>query len=1065
MARSYEQRTLHFALPFVREDAEIKLHVGRARHVLQRHTTATLTAARQINRALRLLPDHQVTHFVPNLQLPADQAQLLLVSTTSRRPGARLPTLLLTKLHVPKDAIRRVLEHEREKGTTRRPDPALLAAGVEDDGTDPELPIDVQDWATALDAAVQAVFQHGELCNIGADNAAKVTNIIRNHAKGISDLRSQIYQQAEAHMKDPSASNWVEEEPYSNPDGSKPPPNSTVATKMRYVWSQRTQQWMLAPIQDSLRKVKNEPELQSSTTNAGNYAVLNGITAVGSPQNGDAPPRLRGVNLAATRPRRLGGSDTSWTVNSDTPFFGFAYNNDVELSGGTFSASFTNSFLRWLSLYVEFLDSDGKTPVVPEGWQSKVPGGLAQTYDSDTKKYVTLVESVSTILAVPLGAEPTEISFPWPPNASGVRILAGGIGRSGGIQAQDGTYHGGWDQQVCAAGAMMTGIFCLGLPTICLLMGASIGAARLKSLSKSLIGVALEIGSMIVDGAISGTLGGSDSKSIILCFADLIPRLLLDAPELIIAINAAVAEEAVEESTPIFGWIALGLSIATTVAELAETSIEVALSPAVFDLTATRAIDAQWTLDPDPEHKIWPREATHYIVTATFTDGTTRIAKGEMGPPPQTAPITVIFNAENEDQLPGGGTVQFDAKFYSDSGWLCGSATSPQLSIPIDADELTVPEQAIKENLIPLDATTRYLYQNSLTWDADKKQHLWASARPSATLTSLNPSNIGNNIGALGQITVNQPQTQLAYSWQASGQNIPAQPGGNPTNNQLFAFQTISTLTSPDEGLRFGPNGFVGAAAPLYDLTDGPSGNNFYLDPSNHLNHLRQILLDGSSGSFILPTNASWGRFNQPINACIVHSSGYAIGVNTGTAKLEVLRLPAASTTDATAPLANMFGGYGTRPGLMHQPVGVAPALGSGVIVLENADAGLQAPARMQGFDLFGNPAPIFAGNSPVALVRTEASPISCLAIATESKGYIYVLKYVGDGSRPEYYLLDIYSPDGSFLAQTVGLPASGVAVDLWRTLYSLDYQQITKPQGERTEPSVSVWVPPTPSN
>jgi hypothetical protein len=693
-----------------------------------------------------------------------------------------------------------------------------------------------------------------------------------------------------------------------------------------------------------------------------------------------------------------------------------------------------------------------------------VPDGLAQTYDSDTKKYVTLIESVDTILAVPLGAEPTEISFPWPPNASGLRILAGGIGRSEGIADAGGVYHGGWDQQVCAAGAMMTGIFNLGLPAICLLMGASIAASELKSLAKSLSGIALEIGGKIVDGVISGTFTGSNAQSIILAFADLIPRLLLDAPELIIAINAAVAEEAVEESTPIFGWIALGLSIATTVAELLETSVEVALSPAVFELKATRAIDAQWTLNPDGP--LWPREATNYQVIATFTDGTTRTANGEMGPPPQTAPITVTFNAENENQLPGGGTVQFTANFYSKSEWLCGSATSPQLSIPIDADQLTVPEQAIKETLIPLDTSTRYLYQNSLTWDADKKQHVWANARPSATLTSLNPSNIGNNIGALGQVTVNWPQTQLAYSWQASGQNIPAQPGGSPTNNQLYAFQTVSLITpNPDEGLRFVPNGFVGAAAPLYDLLGGPTGNNFYLDPSNGLNHLRQILLDGSSGNFILPMNASWGRFNQPINSCVVHPSGYAVGVNTRNAKLEVLLLPSASTTDATAPLANMYGGYGGRAGLMHQPVGVAPALGSGVIVLENADASLQPPAsaRMQGFDLFGNPAPIFAGNLPTALVRTEASPITCLAIATESKGYIYVLKYVGDGSRPENYLLDIYEPDGSFLAQTVGLPAGGIAVDMQRTLYSLDYQQITKPQGERTEPSVTVWVPPTP--
>lgn len=113
MARSYEQRTLHFALSFVPDDVEIKLHVGRAPHVLQRHTRASLSAARQVNRALRLLPDDQVSHFVPDLQLPADQAQLLLVSTAPRRPGGRLPALLLTKLHVPKDAVRRVLERER----------------------------------------------------------------------------------------------------------------------------------------------------------------------------------------------------------------------------------------------------------------------------------------------------------------------------------------------------------------------------------------------------------------------------------------------------------------------------------------------------------------------------------------------------------------------------------------------------------------------------------------------------------------------------------------------------------------------------------------------------------------------------------------------------------------------------------------------------------------------------------------------------------------------------------------------------------------------------------------
>jgi hypothetical protein len=65
-----------------------------------------------------------------------------------------------------------------------------------------------------------------------------------------------------------------------------------------------------------------------------------------------------------------------------------------------------------------------------------VPGDVPYI-DSDTQKYVALYSSVDTILSVPVSASPTEISFPWPSNASGVRVLAGGLGRSGGIEGQD----------------------------------------------------------------------------------------------------------------------------------------------------------------------------------------------------------------------------------------------------------------------------------------------------------------------------------------------------------------------------------------------------------------------------------------------------------------------------------------------------------------------------------------------------------------------------------------------------------------------------------------------------
>jgi hypothetical protein len=1046
MARPTEQRTLHFALPFLATGCEASLHVGRARHPLQKHTANSLAASRRTNRALRLLPDHMVTHYVPEITLPSDVAQLLFVTTPSAVAGAKLPTILLTKIHTPQAAYREAVRRQYDRGF-RKPHPALLMAGVHDDGTDPELPPDVDDWTSAMDAAVQAIFQHSELLNIDGTSAATVKNII-TICNGISDLANQILQQATAHQQDPTATNWVFETPYSNPDG-------TPSNTMRYVWSPTTQLWMRGPMQDSLRKAKNDPHLQSSDTVAGNYTVQSGITAVGG---ASSTARLRGMCVKTSA-----AADSSWTVNNYTPQNGFTYNDDISLSGGIFSASFTNSWLRWLSSYVEFLGPDGQQPVVPQGWTSQVPGGLAATYDSDTKKYVALISSVSTILGIPLSGSPTTISFPWPSNASGVRFLSGGIGRSGGIEGQDGKYYGGWDQQVCAAGAMMTGIFCLGLPTVCLAMGAFIPQTELEDLAKSLIGVALDIGSAIVNGTISGTLGGGDMSSIILVFADAIPHLLLDSPDLVLAINAAVAEEAVEESTPIFGWIALGVSILTTVAGLVETSVEVGLSPAVFTLEATRAIDAQWTLLPDPKHTEWPPEATHYVVTATFTDGTTRLATGAMDADPQSAPITVQFDASNKNQLPAGGTVTFQASFYSDTDWLCGTAVSAPISAAVDADTLVVPQQAITEILIPLQASTRYLYGKSLAFDPATSRHIWADARPQATIGSLNPG-IDNTIGALGQITVNQPQNQLGYSWQASGQGIPLEGGNVPSNAQMYAFQTVSTLADPEAGLRFVPSGFTASAPVAYDLTGTSDGNHFYVDSTNALFHLRKLVLDGSSGSFRLPIGTSWGRFNQPIDACIIHPSGAAIGLNRGTAKLEVLSL-VAGVVDEDAPLAEIYCGYGSRAGLLHQPVGLAPAVGSGVIVLENADTSLPVPAaaRMQAFDLKGNPAPIFAGNTTEALIRTETAAVTCLSIATESKGFIYVLKYTGDGSRPEQYLLDLYAPDGSFLAQTAGLPAGGITVDLWRTLYTLDFSQIAKPGGGRTEPSVSFWTPTTP--
>jgi hypothetical protein len=86
------------------------------------------------------------------------------------------------------------------------------------------------------------------------------------------------------------------------------------------------------------------------------------------------------------------------------------------------------------------------------------------------------------------------------------------------------------------------------------------------------------------------------------------------------------------------------------------------------------------------------------------------------------------------------------------------------------------------------------------------------------------------------------------------------------------------------------------------------------------------------------------------------------------------------------------------------------------------------------------------------------------LDLSVEAKGYLYVLRYKGDGGSPSDYQVDLYEPDGTLLVSTTKVAADKIVVDLIRNLYTLNYEVILG-AGSRTEPSVSLWIPPAPSS
>jgi hypothetical protein len=98
-----------------------------------------------------------------------------------------------------------------------------------------------------------------------------------------------------------------------------------------------------------------------------------------------------------------------------------------------------------------------------------------------------------------------------------------------------------------------------------------------------------------------------------------------------------------------------------------------------------------------------------------------------------------------------------------------------------------------------------------------------------------------------------------------------------------------------------------------------------------------------------------------------------------------------------------------------------------------------------------------------------DKSSAICLDVAVEPTGYVYVLIHGGHGDQISDYTLDIYSPEGAFVSRTgskpgakTGFVGAKIAVDIWRNLFTLDYQKTLGPHGQ-SEPQLSQWLPTPP--
>ena len=203
-----------------------------------------------------------------------------------------------------------------------------------------------------------------------------------------------------------------------------------------------------------------------------------------------------------------------------------------------------------------------------------------------------------------------------------------------------------------------------------------------------------------------------------------------------------------------------------------------------------------------------------------------------------------------------------------------------------------------------------------------------------------------------------------------------------------------------------------------------------------------------------------WGVFTEALDSLAVVQTGFVVGVDRKNHKMQILSLKDGPVDIGQAPTAATFSvqksGPGKRRGLMASPVAVT-AIGSTILVLENGNQ------RVQAFDTSGNSVNLFQGQTTNIMRLNEPGTSEYLDISVDLQGYIFVLSYINGGLTPADYLLDIYTPNGDFLTRSTGIAAARMALDNFRNLYTLNYEELAG--APSVEPSLSQWFPSTPDS
>ncbi len=1069
-----EQRTYLFNFSHMDTSAhDLILVAGTKRVALQQTTARNLSVLRGRHPILNVVPDEDLTHIV-TLDMPAQAIQLCYIQRIVRSATDGSWDMAHVFYHLPTSALMHAQRRRRRLA-------AEAAAASSPQGglglrrnwkpTDPRwdtmVPVPVK-WARygispedraafsdpvgedtlkdSTDQATALVAGHPELTSGDPDSAAHIQNNI---------IATQPQTQTLGDVMDaqgpPTASGgWAIQTPLIDEDTNQPFLNSMNQIQYVPVWSDETNQFAGQAMTPALTTAKNDTTLGTNITDVDPETVSTGLTD--EPVNGavwtlhDGMPTVDQSDTAAV----LQDGVFSYQFNNQSPDKGYSVEVVSVDSNRNVTIQVKNWYVRYLGLYVRYLDGNGQ-PIPLSNIESEInTNGYFPLWpfgNGDYDAFIGVINPEWVVYGIPVQTTTIKRTFPIPEEAVSVLFLAGGLGLG------DNPY-----PSTITPGQTMTFIIDFACPGLYLALGAfaAQGTMTMNLQNASTIVWVLQTLVQLFQAVFLQVEYDSSTALIRLGVAVGQKLLLPSAGQFMTlvakSISEATAEEAATDAIPFVGFALSAMAAFGLVAQLAETSTEVLLSPNTYVGELTFTHDIEMTVNHDPTDPAgFPASATTYTLTATFDSGTPYTLTNDLPGTTVTTPLTATFMG-----VPYGGKVTVSVGFYSDTGWLAGQGSVG----PVDNTSSNGPlalSITITENLVPLRPDTGYSHKELIVLDANGNHQWQAAAAPATPAT---PE--GQCESADGQlcewtgITISTVNAAVGYAWEAYNSKVTNCATG--AISQLHQFANLSITQNPQSEYLFSGCGFSGVVRIVYDLL-GQKDWNFYLDPTNNNNLIRQIRLSGGTADFDGPdSNLAWGRFQFVSDAMLLHPAGRAISINEALNKIEVITLPDAAVADADAPLSQVYSGTGVREGLLSGPTHAALDPDGTILILETRNN------RIQAFDLGANPVPKFTqGAYYVPLIDT---PTAYLDLAVEYTGYLYVLSYTGQpGSL--LFRLDIYTPEGECLARTTGFNAASLTVNYWRDVFALNYNVLKLPDGtlpERTEPSVSHWIPSTSS-